>query len=486
MRPKVKFFLIAFCIVSICMVSILPWSGCASPATGPATVAASMTRAQLPDGQYISWKEQAIDDEELGGGIRLRGADGLQMADLDKDGHIDIISVHEDSNHVRVAFGFEDPDEWFRLSLAEGAEAGAPEDVAIGDLNRDGFPDAIVACEKGHLLYLQNPGGSVRGWRWPRVIPEITTGRGSFIRVFLADLNNDGKLEVVAANKGSNRGKEAAEAKPLTEISWFEVPDDPLDGGGWQEHVLSEVDTPINSQPVDLDGDGDTDILGGSRGEQRIFWFENLGADEITFQQHSITLEGADSGAGGPLRTSGFNLDFFDFNADGRLDVVTVALQPKGAVFWLEQPGDPAQPWPVHHVGTIAPDHAAGIAIADINGDERPDVIVGGYSRGPRDEDSDDVTAADPVGRIAWFENPEDAAKGWERHDISRRQRGMFDAFVAIDIDDDGDLDFVATRGNSGNYDGVFWLHQLHSEVPSNAFTPAREQESEPLPLPVN
>ena len=470
MRPTVNLSLTTFFLVSI-----LSSSGCTSSANAPATVADSLTRAQSPDGRYISWREHTIDDEARGGGIRLRGGDGLKMADLDKDGHIDIISVHEDSNHVRVAFGFEDPDEWFRLSLAEGAEAGAPEDVAIGDLNRDGFPDAVVACEKGHLLYLQNPGGTVRGWRWPRVIPEITTGRGSFIRVFFADLNNDGKLEVVAANKGAYRGKEAAAAKPLTEISWYEVPDDPLDGGGWQEHVLTAVATPINSQPVDLDGDGDIDIVGGSRGEERIFWFENLGGEETSFQQHGITLEGADSGAAGPLRTSGFNLDFFDFNADGRMDIVTVALQPKGAVFWLEQPGDPAQPWPVHPVGSIAPDHAAGIAIADINGDVRPDVIVGGSSRGPRDEDSDEARAADPVGRIAWFENPEDATKGWERHDISRRQRGMFDAFVPIDIDDDGDVDFVATRGNSGSFDGVFWLHQLHSERPSNAFTPARE-----------
>ena len=473
---------------SICIVSILPWSGCTTVADGPATVADSMSRAQLPDGRYISWQEHTIDDEELGGGVRLRGGDGLQMADLDKDGHIDIISVYKDSNHVRVAFGFEDPDEWFRLSLAEGAEAGAAEDVAIGDLNRDGFPDAIVACEKGHLLYLQNPGGVVRGWRWPRVIPDITKGRGGFNRVFLADLNGDGKLEAVAANKAAYRDKEAVEAKPLTEISWFEIPDDPLDGGGWREHVLTEVATPINSQPVDLDGDGDIDILGGSRGEERIFWLENLGGEdggeEIAFQQHPITLEEADSGAEGPLRTLGFNLDFFDFNADGRLDIVTVALEPKGAVFWLEQPGDLAQPWPVHLVGTIAPDHAAGIAIADINADERPDVIVGGYSRGPQEEDSDEVTLADPVGRIAWFENPEDAAKGWERHDISRRQRGMFDAFIPMDIDDDGDIDFVGTRGNSGSFDGIFWLQQLYSEGPSNVFTPAREEESAPLPLP--
>ena len=483
MRPKAKYFLIGFCLVPA-----LVWSACTTSASGPETVAGSMTRAQLPDGPYISWREHTIDDEGRGGGIRLRGGHGLKTADLDKDGHIDIISVYKDSNHVRVAFGFEDPDEWFRLSLAEGAEAGAPEDIAIGDLNRDGFPDAIVACEKGHLLYLQNPGGIVRGWRWPRVIPEITTRRGGFVRVFFADLTGDGKLEVVAANKGAYRDDEAAAAKPLTEISWFEVPDDPLDGAGWQEHVLTAVAAPVNSQPVDLDGDGDIDIVGGSQDEERIFWFENLGVgdggEEITFQEHAIALEGADSSAEGPLRTSGFNLDFFDFSRDGRLDVVTVALEPKGTVFWLEQPGDPAQPWPVHHVGTIAPDHAAGIAIADINADERPDVIAGGYSLGPHEEDSEEVTVADPVGRIAWFENPEDATKAWDRHDVSRRQRGMFDAFVPTDIDGDGDIDFIGTRGNSGGLDGVFWLHQLHSQGPSNAFTPAREEESEPLPLP--
>ena len=237
-----------------------------------------------------------------------------------------------------------------------------------------------------------------------------------------------------------------------------------------------------------MDGDGDTDVVGGSNGEERIFWFENMGGKQggedarkeslaageavrgdageaATFQEHPITLQGADSGAQGPLRTSGSSLDFADFNADGRLDVITVALEPKGAIFWLEQPSDPAQPWPVHHVGTIAPDHATGIAVADVNADERPDVIVGGYSRGPSEEDSEEVTPSDPVGRIAWFANPEDATKAWARHDISRRQRGTFDSFVPLDIDDDGDIDFIGTRGNSGGLDGVFWLQQMFSGV---------------------
>ena len=93
-------------------------------------------------------------------------------------------------------------------------------------------------------------------------------------------------------------------------------------------------------------------------------------------------------------------------------------------------------------------------------------------------------TAADTVGRIAWFENPGSPDGAWRRHDISRRVRGMFDQFVARDMDGDGDVDLVGTRGNSGRFDGVFWLEQVRSDSPRPAFTPARAEESRALPLP--
>ena len=103
-----------------------------------------------------------------------------------------------------------------------------------------------------------------------------------------------------------------------------------------------------------------------------------------------------------------------------------------------------------------------GVDAADIDGDGDLDVISGGYSRGSRSEDSD-VDVAKPMGRIAWFQNPGIIGEAWTRHDISRRQRGMFDMFVARDLDKDGDVDFVSTRGNSGPYDGVFWLEQVRT-----------------------
>ena len=60
----------------------------------------------------------------------------------------------------------------------------------------------------------------------------------------------------------------------------------------------------------------------------------------------------------------------------------------------------------------------------------------------------------------------------------------MFDQFVARDMDGDGDVDFVSTRGNSEPYDGVFWLEQVRTKEPVPAFQRARETDSAEMPLP--
>ena len=106
--------------------------------SAPLTVADTPSDAQAPDDQFISWREHTVDDEQVNGGLPIRGGDGLAMADLDGDGYLDIVSVHEDSNHLRIAFGTGDPDTWVNITVAEGAEVGAIEDVAIGDIDGDG------------------------------------------------------------------------------------------------------------------------------------------------------------------------------------------------------------------------------------------------------------------------------------------------------------------------------------------------------------
>jgi hypothetical protein len=439
------------------------------------------TTATTPDGHYISWREHLIDDPEIGG-IPLSGSDGLVMGDLDGDGYEDIVSVHEADTkyagqaegYVRIAFGTGDPDRWVNVTLAEGAEAAAAEDAAIGDLNGDGFPDVIASCELAHLIYFQNPGEDVRTATWKRIIPEITLDRGSFIRVFLGDFNGDGALDVLTPNKGGQNP--SLETEALNPISVFTLEGDPLEHDSWKEHVLGRNRIPINAVPVDLDRDGDLDVVGGSRGERRMMWFENSGDGTFAFTEHPINFDDGYS--------TGFNMTFGDLSGDGRLDIVIVASGTPGSeVAWLEQPADFANAWAYHVVGVTAPDTAVSVELADINDDGRDDIMCGSYSRGPRDKDGE-VGPDSQLGLMVWFEQPEDARAVWPRHNISRRVRGMFDKFIARDMDADGDIDFVGTRGNSHPYDGVFWLEQVRSDTPRPSFVPARETDSAEVALP--
>ena len=460
----------------------------AGPVLAQDLISESLSSAQSSSGHYISWREHIIDDPEIAG-FALSGSDGLVMGDIDRDGFEDIVSVHESdaeydsASHtpgfvpppegtVRIAFGSADTNIWLNITIAEGTDAPAPEDAVIVDLNGDGYLDVVVAAEQSHLIYLENPGLNARSATWQRLILPMTQGRGSYIRVFAADFDGDGIAELTAPNKGAQSPGPEDYARS-TPVELYKLTGDPLSGSSWQRSELGSYSIPQNAEPVDLDGDGDMDIVVGARGDARLVYFENLGAGSLDFTEHAIGIYGAAMG--------GFNLEYTDLNNDGRLDII--GLSNDGQFKWIEQPENIDDTWNAYTIGSIVPDRLVGMEIADIDNDGDIDVMVGSYSRGPRTGDGD-VDVNDALGRLAWFENPGDAKLAWTRHDISRRKRGMFDKFIARDIDGDGDMDFVGTRGNSAPYDGVFWLEQVRSSEPRRNFQPARAQESDEIALP--
>ena len=110
--------------------------------------------------------------------------------------------------------------------------------------------------------------------------------------------------------------------------AFFALEGPPLADDSWTEHVLTQVPWPINSYAVDLDSDGDIDIVGGSVAQGRMMWFENRStAAAFELVEHAIEIAvdgGVEAASGrGVATVNGFHTQFVDLNDDGRLDIVT-------------------------------------------------------------------------------------------------------------------------------------------------------------------
>jgi hypothetical protein len=129
----------------------------------------------------------------------------LRLADLDGDGRCDLVAPNMAEKGVTILYG--DGHGNFPGAERPPVPAGpSPFAVAIGDLNRDGRPDIVIANYSGQgtdpsgdgLTFLINEGQG----RF-RLGPKITTGRSSG-DLAVGDVDGDGYLDAVTVNGGTN------------------------------------------------------------------------------------------------------------------------------------------------------------------------------------------------------------------------------------------------------------------------------------------
>jgi len=263
----------------------------------------------------------------------------------------------------------------------------------------------------------------------------------------VGDIDGDGFVDVVVAS--SNGGS----------LIWYEYP-------SWTKHVIAPSGKwSTDAKLVDLDGDGDSDILISEwYTHDRMEWYENPGPDgnpaADPWKHHIIggprahDIEVGDIDGDGNLEivtrsqgkdgnqivvwkrindTSwtkrvipcppGEGLALGDIDGDGYLDVVIGGR-------WYEAPKDILQePWKEHLFADWAPD--AMVRVADMNKNGRLDVVL---------------TRSEGHYRLSWFEAPLDSKiGGWTEHVVDDSV-DFAHSLVICDMNNDGEPDIVTAE----------------------------------------
>lgn len=284
----------------------------------------------------------------------------VQAVDLDKDGLLDVVVTDCKNNTIN----------WIRqypagvyteTILASGLIA--PAHVQAIDFDKDGDLDLMVAVlgmlfpnndKIGSVVILENDGHC----NFTKHVVVDKIARVSDVRA--GDLDGDGDLDLAVAQFGYDDG----------ETRWIE------NLGDWKfkQHILQNLSGPINVEIVDIDNDGDLDIVSlVSQEWEEIYCYINDGKGN--FQPKLIWgSSNQDFGSSG--------ISMCDLDKDGDMDILYSNgdafdyIPPQGrpwhGVQWLENKGN--LNFEFHRVCSFT--GATNVRAADIDNDGDLDLFV--------------------------------------------------------------------------------------------------------------
>ena len=425
--------------------------------------------AAASSGDVIAWFENSGDGSSwvahtIEAGTWVDGANSLGVADIDRDGDLDVFGSAGTANGIRwwENDGTPASGPWTGYWL-EGPTLDAPNWVEWGDLDGDGDPDVVGAVTGDDAIMWWENDDPTGGWWTQHTINNTSDGAWS---ANITDLDGDGDLDVLTAAIFDNT------------IAWFESDGTPQDGGWLPRIVTSGFSDAHSARSADLDGDGDLDVIGVSLSGDTVAWWENDGTPaDGGWTEHIVdtTFDLA------------YDVDATDVDGDGDLDILGAASLD-AEITWWENDGTPADGGWKERVVTTTFSGAASVCSADLDGDGDTDLVgaarvgdaiswwrnetihrTAAYPRpagflidssfsgewqgaiGVADLDGDgdlDVAAVDPgAGDIVWWENGVTLAGGtWTGHSVAGGTAPGANALDAHDIDGDGDQDLAVVH----------------------------------------
>jgi len=220
----------------------------------------------------------------------------VKLGDLNGDGVLDLITSGNSASGGQITVRLGNGNGTFGASSSFVSEANQTSDITVGDLNGDGFLDLLSGGGIGGPGYTTVWLGAGNGSFSSSQTYQMSTS--SVYSVALADLNNDGILDMIAGAFG-----------PVTEVVSRLGNGD----GTFRASVsIATQDTTGGLAFGDLNGDGNVDVFyGGSIGP-------GSGAVGILYGTGSGSFTTGTTFTGG----HSFSTAIADINGDGRLDLI--------------------------------------------------------------------------------------------------------------------------------------------------------------------
>ncbi len=283
--------------------------------------------------------------------------DGLTVDDVNGDGKLDLVVVGTDNSTagtggMQVLLG--NGDGTFQTAVASGG-VNHVDELATGDFNGDNKKDVVLS---GGQILLGNGDGTFAAPAFTLKVAAVVGGAS--VTPVVGDFNNDGKLDIaINANKnnlisiflGSGDGTFTSGASYAGIYGTSELSASDLDGDGNLDLIVGIANSGIYGP--DMNAGGTFQVL--------------MGNGDGTFQSAPALLDSVFSLSGGiPTFATG------DFNGDGKLDIMGVSTfsGTQGLVFLAGDGGG-------HFAApAISPEQMPSlVAAGDMNGDGKLDAV---------------------------------------------------------------------------------------------------------------